>query len=1121
MSGAPGEVAVPRTPSGPAARVSSVVLVLLALSTALVFSPFQTDAAILKAFVAEGLVLFGVAALAIRAGSASDGSARDGLRRALLAAGPLAAAGFISVVLAGGHWFARIRLEEVLVTCAVVALAASAPRGTDDARRTALALAIGGALAVAYGAAQVFGVDFVGWTGPTARPYRFRSTFGHHSLAAAFLLAAIAPAAGLAAARSTPRKSAAIALFASLVLAAGLVLSLGRGAWTGFVAASAVLAVLLATRAKRSGDARSGALLAVAAPSVLFLGASLLAQPAAERWLSFPDLESSNIRSRLLIYEDSLAMIREKPFLGHGIGLFPVAYPRYRSAESQRNLEAGDRVVDHAHDEFLEVAAEQGVVGLAAFLWFLGAVFARGLRRRGFTALDAGLVAAASGLLVHNLFDVNLRATSTAVPFALAAGFLLRPGDDDGGERPAPRPGGALARTAGLLVAILALASVARPVGRALADADLHRASLLPPSTERAEALQAVADAHPGWPEALYRAGYASLREALSGGPEARRTSLPFAVKDLEALRRISPYHANMPLPLAQALEFSGRTADAIEAVRDFLRAHPFDAVGHRFLADLLEKEKRTREALVACENAVACAPFEVENYARLGRIRESLGMTVEASAAWFDAAALAPRRPEFRLALARSSIGETQLDQRLESLFVGLEMSRGNDAALNLLSPLVVTLRSPMADDRRTDFLAAILARFRGNRDEALARYRSFAEWAGKKADDRLLPAVDLATLGDWERADRLFDEAEHEVWARIDPWRVTELASADRVAAGDFGAIRDAETRFHLGLALARHGKAGVALDVWQKAALEGRPLRLLTAGEIALRAGRADEARAYLEAAAEASAAGALEALDDPLHGSLRSAEISLGPRLNVADRTLEDLERKAGAKNPEPWDLYLRANLLETLGRAAEAAEGYRAVLDRDRAHWLALDGLARLGAERDAEEAAARALVSERARALLADGAAAGAPGGGTDAIAVGRPSALSTLGTGWSRPDRLPDESLFRWAIGPRADAAVEVGRGSEAVEIEAIACEGLAARLTARLRGVKLGEAPLVSSLQRMRFPIPAEFKPGGTATLVLSLEFDRWASPRERTPGRSPDAWPKAAGVKAIRVR
>ncbi len=72
---------------------------------------------------------------------------------------------------------------------------------------------------------------------------------------------------------------------------------------------------------------------------------------------------------RLPFYEAALRTISERPALGLGVGGWNVYY---------RGTDAvylkGQRIVDYPHNVILEVAAEEGLVGLLAFVIFLGTV---------------------------------------------------------------------------------------------------------------------------------------------------------------------------------------------------------------------------------------------------------------------------------------------------------------------------------------------------------------------------------------------------------------------------------------------------------------------------------------------------------------------------------------------------------------------------------------------------------------------------------------------------------------------------------------------------------------------------------------------------------------------------
>src|SRR5439155_12815378 len=74
---------------------------------------------------------------------------------------------------------------------------------------------------------------------------------------------------------------------------------------------------------------------------------------------------------RVGIYRANLDIVHERPLLGLGFGRYRTAAPPYYAAHP-----AADRR-SHAHNNFLQMAAEAGLTGLAAF----GLVYATVLRR--------------------------------------------------------------------------------------------------------------------------------------------------------------------------------------------------------------------------------------------------------------------------------------------------------------------------------------------------------------------------------------------------------------------------------------------------------------------------------------------------------------------------------------------------------------------------------------------------------------------------------------------------------------------------------------------------------------------------------------------------------------------
>jgi len=123
---------------------------------------------------------------------------------------------------------------------------------------------------------------------------------------------------------------------------------------------------------------------------------------------------SSDIR--LQIDRDILRMWQRRPVLGWGQGTFADVYPRFRSFYT-------DSLVNAAHNDYLQVLAETGILGFGTMIWFLVSVLRPALRKSHKWASDLnGAVAVAailgiSGILVHSLVDFNMQIPANAALF--------------------------------------------------------------------------------------------------------------------------------------------------------------------------------------------------------------------------------------------------------------------------------------------------------------------------------------------------------------------------------------------------------------------------------------------------------------------------------------------------------------------------------------------------------------------------------------------------------------------------------------------------------------------------------------------------------------------------------
>ncbi len=246
----------------------------------------------------------------------------------------------------------------------------------------------------------------------------------------------------------TPERWRSLALSMGLSAAAGLitlglVASWSRGAWLGFAAA---MAAIVAARGRRATVAVSLTVLVILAVAMASgyagdqITAALVGRLAGlEGYAGFTDPRTVEITDanfatvqRLAQWWAAWGMFNDHPWLGVGIGNYAVAYPAYALPRWYEPL-------GHAHNYYLNVAAEAGIIGLlayvlaglAALLW----VGRQVLRLRGWPqALAIGVLGMFAHLSVHNLFD-NLYVQHMLLHVALLTGALAIPCCEGGSRR--------------------------------------------------------------------------------------------------------------------------------------------------------------------------------------------------------------------------------------------------------------------------------------------------------------------------------------------------------------------------------------------------------------------------------------------------------------------------------------------------------------------------------------------------------------------------------------------------------------------------------------------------------------------------------------------------------------
>ncbi len=125
---------------------------------------------------------------------------------------------------------------------------------------------------------------------------------------------------------------------------------------------------------------------------------------------------SSNIR--IDYWKGTLEIFRDYPIFGSGLGSFSNVYPKYQ----ENPISAGK----YAHNWYLEILSEQGILVLIVFILFLSSIFMEFIKRKNVAlqpfdfALSIGLLA----FLIHNAVDMGSHYPANMVLFWFFLGII-------------------------------------------------------------------------------------------------------------------------------------------------------------------------------------------------------------------------------------------------------------------------------------------------------------------------------------------------------------------------------------------------------------------------------------------------------------------------------------------------------------------------------------------------------------------------------------------------------------------------------------------------------------------------------------------------------------------------
>lgn len=321
-------------------------------------------------------------------------------------------------------YFTRVELLRIAAYTVVFFLAGQAFRTREELTQVAWFLLLFAFLVSLFGIAQHFtSSDKLYWYrqpplgGDIFGPYVNRNHF------AGFVELTAPVGFALLAFRGVRRDLFALTALLTIVPVSALVLCGSRGGIVAFAFEIGVLALLV--RSRRAAEGPKMAAVGLVGLAALALIAWIGVGKAIRRFSNLPSADITMTR-RLSMTRAASGIVRDHPVLGSGLGTLVVAYPRHE------NVYDG-RIVEHVHDDYMELLAEGGLLGGLCGLAFLVLLY-RGARKgceaeQGHfsRALHVGAIVALSGLLLHSFVDFNLHIPANALLFLLQAQLATCP----------------------------------------------------------------------------------------------------------------------------------------------------------------------------------------------------------------------------------------------------------------------------------------------------------------------------------------------------------------------------------------------------------------------------------------------------------------------------------------------------------------------------------------------------------------------------------------------------------------------------------------------------------------------------------------------------------------------
>jgi O-antigen ligase/tetratricopeptide (TPR) repeat protein len=209
--------------------------------------------------------------------------------------------------------------------------------------------------------------------------------------------------------------------FSAVLIGTSIFLSLSRSGIISLCLSMIVFGLLVVGK---QADRKRGVIIVVICLLIVLAVGWFGWGPIIERFKEISPMKEEITELRPILWKDSSKIVNDFPVTGTGFGSFISVYPLYRTLPTRS-------LVDHAHNDYIELLTDGGIIGFLIVMWFVFTVFYTSfrifLKRRELYSvyLFIGSVAGLISILLHSGTDFNLHIGANGLYFFFLSGLVV------------------------------------------------------------------------------------------------------------------------------------------------------------------------------------------------------------------------------------------------------------------------------------------------------------------------------------------------------------------------------------------------------------------------------------------------------------------------------------------------------------------------------------------------------------------------------------------------------------------------------------------------------------------------------------------------------------------------